>query len=249
MNINKILKSIFRSGYRFLIYNNSVVRKEWVSKKIISIPKGENILDAGAGELSYRVYCKHLNYISQDFGGYDGEGNSEGLQTKSRDNSKIDITCDIIDIPVGNESFDHILCVEVLEHIPYPIKAIKEFNRILKNGGSLILTAPFNSLTHYAPFYFYNGFSKYFYKEILKNNGFEILELEMNGNYFDYLSGELGRIPSCFKKYTNYGFLLTALYLLFILPILLILKIARKNSYKSSELLTTGIHIKAIKKK
>ena len=68
--------------------------------------------------------------------------------------------------PVKNNEFDHILCIEVLEHLPNPTEAIYEFSRILNVGGTLILTAPFNSLTHYAPFYFYNGFSKYYYSKI-----------------------------------------------------------------------------------
>jgi 2-polyprenyl-3-methyl-5-hydroxy-6-metoxy-1,4-benzoquinol methylase len=46
------------------------------------------------------------------------------------------------------------MCVEVFEHLPEPIKAVEEFARLFKPGGYLILTAPFCSLTHFAPLSF-----------------------------------------------------------------------------------------------
>jgi ubiquinone/menaquinone biosynthesis C-methylase UbiE len=40
-------------------------------------------------------------------------------------------------------SFDCILCSEVLEHIPNDAKAVSELRRVLKPGGALIVTVPF----------------------------------------------------------------------------------------------------------
>lgn len=179
---------------------------------------------------------------------YDGIGSGEGLQTKSRDYSGIDIVSDITNIPVVNGEFDVILCVEVFEHISDPLKAIKEFSRIIKPGGKLILTAPVNSLTHYAPYYYYNGFSKYYYEKFLPENDFKIVELETNGNYFDYLATELGRIPNVLLNYSRLKYILIPIYLLVIIPILFVLKISSLTSNNSEELLTTGIHILAQKK-
>jgi ubiquinone/menaquinone biosynthesis C-methylase UbiE len=242
----KAFKIIYHSLHNYLIYDNGKIRKNWVINKLANIQHGQTILDAGAGELQYSIYCDHLKYTSQDFGEYDGAGNNLGLQTNFRDNSKLDIKSDIVHIPVDDASFDNLLCIEVLEHVPYPIKAIKEFSRILKPGGNLILTAPFNSLTHYAPFYFYNGFSRYFYEKILLEHQFEIIEIKMNGNYFDYISGELGRIPSLIHKFKG-CVVLRFIYILLIIPILFIIKLMGKNSKHSDELLTTGIHIYAKK--
>ena len=39
-------------------------------------------------------------------------------------------------------SFDIVLCCEVLEHLEEPLKALKEINSKLKNGGKLILVLP-----------------------------------------------------------------------------------------------------------
>ncbi len=93
-------------------------REFWVAKKLKKIKKGSKIIDAGAGECYYKKYCKHLKYVSQDFGKYNGKGDSVGIQTGKRDSSKLDIVSDIVNIPVKKESFDATLCVEVFEHIP-----------------------------------------------------------------------------------------------------------------------------------
>ncbi|MEM3641293.1 MAG: methyltransferase domain-containing protein, partial [Candidatus Bathyarchaeia archaeon] len=38
--------------------------------------------------------------------------------------------------------FDKIVCFEVLEHLNSPIKALKEFKRILKTNGEIIISVP-----------------------------------------------------------------------------------------------------------
>ncbi len=138
--------------------NNQATREAWLEKTLLKIPKGGKILDAGAGELQYKKFCKHLTYVSQDFGKYNGVGDGTGLQTKTWNQEKLDIVSDITSIPADKDSFDAIMCIEVFEHLKEPVLAIKEFARILKPGGFLIVTAPFCSLTHFAPYHFYTGF-------------------------------------------------------------------------------------------
>lgn len=41
-----------------------------------------------------------------------------------------------------NESFDKIICSEMLEHTPKPRKAMKEIHRVLKNNGLLVISVP-----------------------------------------------------------------------------------------------------------
>jgi ubiquinone/menaquinone biosynthesis C-methylase UbiE len=178
-------------------------REAWLEKAIAAIPKGKKILDAGAGELQYKRFCEHLEYVSQDFGQYDGQGNDVGLQTKSWDNSKLDIVSDITEIPVPDRSFDAIMCIEVFEHIPRPIEALEEFSRILRPGGTLVVTTPVSSITHFAPYYFYNGYTRYFFEKLLDETGFKVREINFNGNYFDHIAQELRRIEEVASKYTQ----------------------------------------------
>lgn len=60
--------------------HNQVAREAWLEKTLKRIPAGSRILDAGAGEQAYKRFCKHLNYVAQDFAKYDGRGNASGLQ-------------------------------------------------------------------------------------------------------------------------------------------------------------------------
>lgn len=182
---------------------NEINRISWTQRVLRQLPDGIRLLDAGAGEQQFKQYCKHLEYVSQDFSQYDGSGDKKGLQVGNWDCSKVDIVSDITSIPEPDASFEAILCTEVFEHLPDPISAIVEFSRLLKPGGYLILTAPFCSLTHFSPYHFYTGFNKYFYEKHLSENGFEIVTLDANGNFFEFIAQEIHRLPAIAKSYSQ----------------------------------------------
>jgi len=224
---------------------NLINRDQWLEVVLKAQPSGLELLDVGAGQQRNRKFCGHLNYTSQDFAQYDGKGDGRGLQTEQWDNSKLDIVSDITQIPRLDESFDIILCTEVLEHIPQPLLAIKEFQRLLKPKGILIITAPFCSLTHFAPYHYYSGYNKYFYEHHLSQNGFQIMELNANGNYFEYLAQEIRRIPSIVRDYTP-----VKTNKIFGLISRIMLKFLSKFSTLdrgSNELLCFGYHVRAVK--
>jgi SAM-dependent methyltransferase len=224
---------------------NEQARINWVEDQLKKLPGGAVILDAGAGEQQYRKFCSHLNYISQDFAAYNPLSNEHGLQVDSWDYGKLDIISDITNIPKPDAYFDAILCTEVFEHIPDPIAAIKEFSRLLKPGGVLIVTAPFCSMTHFAPFHFSTGFNKYYYEVNFPAYGFKILELTPNGNYFTYLAQETGRIP-----YVAHDYKLPAPGFIQRLALKIMQRTLNKyavNGDKSSELMSFGWHVRAEK--
>ena len=107
-------------------------------------------------------------------------------------------------MPLEDGSVDVVLCTEVFEHLPEPLLALQEFSRILKKGGTLLLTAPFCSLTHMAPYYYANGFSKYWYEESLKKFGFQIDEMEQRGSFYQWLAQEIHRLPEIAQRYSHY---------------------------------------------
>ena len=185
---------------------NKATRDTWLEQTLANIPAGQRILDAGAGELQYKRFCAHLDYVSQDFAKYDGQGDSSGLQTGKWDQSQLDIVSDITNIPEPDASFDAVMCIEVLEHLPDPIHALRELARLLKPGGTLIITAPFCSLTHFSPYFYYTGYSRNFYHYWLDKLGFKIIDMQWNGNYFEWLAQELRRLPNMGIEYGEGSF-------------------------------------------
>lgn len=183
--------------------NNESTRDAWLRQALASIPAGSRILDAGAGEQKYRPFCSHLDYVSQDFAQYDGQGDGSALHTGRWDCSRVQIVSDITAIPEPDASFDAVMCIEVLEHVPDPIAALHELVRLLRPGGALILTAPFCSLTHMSPYFFATGFSRYFYEHWLEQLGVKAEEISSNGNYFEYLGQELRRIREVGERYAH----------------------------------------------
>jgi ubiquinone/menaquinone biosynthesis C-methylase UbiE len=224
---------------------NESTRIKWIEDTLKNIPEGLTILDAGAGECPFKKFCGHLKYLAQDFGQYHGDGEI-GLQTGTWNNTKLDIVSDIVSIPLPDRSLDAIMCTEVLEHIPDPLAAIKEFSRLVKPGGYLLITAPFASLTHFAPYHFASGLSRYFYEKHLPDNGFEITDMQLNGNFFEYVAQENRRIKSVAVKYANKK--LNFFQKIVIHLNLLMLQGLSKKDKGSSELLCYGIHVFARKK-
>jgi len=109
-------------------------RHQWVIQQLKALPESSKILDAGAGEMRYKPYCKHLSYTAQDFGEYNGTDDGHGFH-KKWDTSGIDVKCDICDMPFQENEFDAVLCTEVLEHVPQAEQAVAELIRVLKPGG------------------------------------------------------------------------------------------------------------------
>lgn len=59
---------------------------------------------------------------------------------------------DIQDVPsIVDETYDTVVCTQVLEHVPNPFKASAELHRILKKGGTLLLTVPHVNKIHRVP--------------------------------------------------------------------------------------------------
>lgn len=223
--------------------DNQHDRHDWIKSKLAQIPPKHKILDAGCGSQIYREFCGHLEYVGQDFGKFEtDEAKGFTAQHTAYEYGELDLVSDVWRIPVAGESFDAILCSEVFEHIPYPVDSVREFARILKPGGTLILTAPFACLRHMDPYFYYTGFSDRFYQRILPENGFEILEINHVGDYHKRMSVDLVRTwrqTRGFEKIYSAVVLLPAFILYFLK--------GRRPTEESIATLTMGYHVLARK--
>lgn len=170
-------------------------RDRWMAAKATAIPAGSRILDVGAGTCPYRSLFAHCQYVAHDFKGYHGEKLGGGTEY-----GNIDLVGDITRIPAQDASFDVVLCTEVLEHVPDPVAAIMEMARLLKPGGTLLLTAPLGSGLHQEPFHYYGGFTRHFYEKFLPEIGVRVTELRPNGGFFRHLAQECARVSWIFNS-------------------------------------------------
>lgn len=201
---------------------------------------GIRIIDCGAGDAPYREYFMKSEYYTQDAVPLKAE------QLRDREGyTQIDYVSDILNIPVVSESYDIVICTEVLEHVPDPVGALKELSRILKKGGHLLLTAPLGSGLHQEPFHFYGGFTKYWYEDNLKDQ-FQNLEITPNGSTFDHLSQECLRF---IRLSMNGGRLWNLPLLLIVGSIGLLIRIfSLLRLFPPHDGYTVGYHITAVKK-
>jgi 2-polyprenyl-3-methyl-5-hydroxy-6-metoxy-1,4-benzoquinol methylase len=94
-------------------------------------PKGGKVLDVGCGDMFLASVLPDFNWTGIDI--------NPGLSI-----SKLAICHDLSDMPYPGDSnsFDTIICSEVLEHLFDPVGPTKEIHRLLKPGGTYIVSTP-----------------------------------------------------------------------------------------------------------
>lgn len=88
------------------------------------------LLDLGCGDMPYAALFQ--------------ERVSRYIGTDLRPNPAIppDVVSDSLRLPFKAQSFDTVLCTQVLEHVRDPFLTMGEISRVLRPGGHVILTAP-----------------------------------------------------------------------------------------------------------
>lgn len=65
-------------------------------------------------------------------------------------------------LPYDDGSFEHVVCVEGLEHIENPASAIREFARLMKPGGTLVASVPNIMNIEERLKWLFNGYTSHF---------------------------------------------------------------------------------------
>ena len=98
----------------------------------------ETIMDAGCGE---GVVCNHINRIRKVSRFLGTDLNTEALKAARSWNPNTDfIGASVYSFPLKDKSVDSSLCLEVIEHLKKPEKALDELERVTRN--SLIISVP-----------------------------------------------------------------------------------------------------------
>ncbi len=91
---------------------------------------------------------------------------------------------------IPDNTYDSAMCLEVLEHIPQPQQALNEAFRILKPGGSLVLSVPHLSRLHEMPNDYYR-FTRYGLDYMLKKSGFSVQAIYERGGLLCFLGHQV----------------------------------------------------------
>lgn len=139
------------------------------------------VLDVGCGSMPYRAV------IEKHAAGYDGldiEPRALGLR----------YLCSVTDMaPVPDTSYDTVLCSEVLEHVGDPAAALTEIYRVLKPGGTLIVTVPFLGRLHEEP-HDYFRFTKHGLASLLGRAGLEPISWKTTGSVAGFLGHQVSTV-------------------------------------------------------
>lgn len=97
----------------------------------IDSPEGKRILDAPGGTGGFAAKLSEM-------GAYVVSGDIVAGDTH-RPFLRLDLNCHL---PFRSESFDVITCIEGIEHVQNGFQLMSEFGRLLRSGGTLIVTTP-----------------------------------------------------------------------------------------------------------
>lgn len=127
---------------------------------------GSHVLDAGCGTAhkSQKLVKRGYRVTGVDFSEYAIETGLQQLPAEFQDKIVLEWG-DLTSLHYDSNSFDHVLCWGVLMHIPEQKKAVQELIRVLRPGGSLVISemncwAPENVVDRWLRQYFRLGSSK-----------------------------------------------------------------------------------------
>jgi len=169
------------------------------------------ILDVGSHVSPYKKYFNQAQFSTLDI-----------KQTKE---NPVDFVADLNQkiTSIKNNSFDCVICTQVIEHLTNPQMAFKEFKRILKPDGRLFLTTNFFYQIHMEPNDYFR-FTKYGLKHLARLSGFKIKQITAQGGIFSTIAYLLTTMPVriIFKKNNIFY----RLYLIISAPITIFLNLS-----------------------
>lgn len=98
------------------------------------------VLDVGCGEKPYQELFSATCYVGVEI-----------ACTRPERRQAADLLYDGARLPFGDSTFDSVVCSEVLEHIFDPERFMREIGRVLRPGGTVLLTVPFLWPEHEQP--------------------------------------------------------------------------------------------------
>ena len=120
-------------------------------------------LDVGCGLKPFFSSFNHAHYAGIDI---EISGRASAMKVPDK-------YFDGVNIPYEDNMFDGVLCTQVLEHVESLDSLLSECNRVIKPGGSFIISVPFIYREHEQP-YDFRRFTSYGLVLAMNRNGFQV---------------------------------------------------------------------------
>ena len=143
------------------------------------LPDNARVLDAGAGEGSYKHLFQRHRYTGVDL----------GIGDTAWDYTTLDAIADLTAIPFREGTFDAAVNIVTLEHVREPACVLAELARVLRPGGRLLLIVPHEWEEHQQP-HDYFRYTRYGLHYLLERAGMTC-EIQPVGGFFRLLSRRL----------------------------------------------------------
>lgn len=142
---------------------------------------GSLVLDAGCGEQPFRSRIERLGaeYV--------------GLDVVQNASETVDLIAPLHSIPLGDGVVDVVLATEVIEHVPDPVQALLELNRVLRPRGRVILTVPFTYPLHEEP-HDYSRLTSHAVSALAARCGFAVEQKATLGDEFQVIALTLNNL-------------------------------------------------------
>jgi SAM-dependent methyltransferase len=156
-----------------------------VIERVAPQAKGR-LLDVGCGQRPYeRLFTPYVSeYIGIEHQATFGKTNASSSERKP------DLYYDGRRLPFDDGSFDTVLNIQVLEHTPHPGLLVREMGRVLKPGGLLILSAPFQFRLHEQP-HDYFRYSPHGLRTLCEEAGLELFDTLNQGSMWSIIAHKL----------------------------------------------------------
>jgi SAM-dependent methyltransferase len=168
-----------RANFGNLI-SNQIILDEMViflEEASTSGPAGR-LLDLGAGSKPYEPLYRQ----------FFSDCMSVDTPHSPHDTATVDVMAWGHDLPFENESFNCVICTEMLEHCPEPALVVREIARVLRPGGRAFITTPFLIPLHEMPYDFFR-YTPSALRHLVEAADLRVTAIKPRGSYFSVWMG------------------------------------------------------------
>jgi SAM-dependent methyltransferase len=162
------------------MYPENIFSHNWLIKRLVNDKIrvrlshfSGTVLDLGCG---VRPFEEDILRFANEYVGLDWSNTLHGLRA--------DVVADLNQpLPVCDAAADHVVAFEVLEHLAEPGVMLCEAFRVLRRGGTISLSVPFQWWVHEAP-WDYQRFTCHGLEYQLRKAGFECVVVEPTSGFW-----------------------------------------------------------------